>query len=207
MYNPPYIPQTIPTDAGKDRSQQQPIAQDSTPDPNPEAPEDELPLLNADGDTELLATPPATDKSVFKRPRSTTTHVVGTAVTPKGPSAQTDSPSLPPTFAEALSKSVGPVLARCESLNAKVDRTHAKLAAGLRVNVNLLESIAKDLADVKEAIKSMTGNSAVLKAQDLDRTFPLKTAMEVDKYLEADPEAQMAMQRSAALGANLRVSS
>ncbi len=123
-------------------------------------------------------------------------------VTSPGLRPSTPQRSLPtavpaPDVAQAISASVAPVLARCETLNTKVDRTHAKLAAGLRVNVNLLENIAKELAEVKDAIKSMVGNSAVLKAQNLDDTFPLKTTAEVEKYLEADPDSHLAMERSA----------
>ncbi len=76
-----------------------------------------------------------------------------------------------------------------------MDRTHAKLATGLRVNVTLLEKMGKDLAEMKEAVKALTGTSAVLKAQKLEHMFPLKTTAEVDRYLKDDPEAALAMER------------
>ena len=97
--------------------------------------------------------------------------------------------------AQAITKSVAPLLSRCESLNSKVDKTHAKLAAGLRVNVNHLEAIMKDLSEVKEAIRSMTGNFAATLAHNMDQTFPLKTKVEVEQYLDSDPDAKLAMER------------
>ncbi len=94
-----------------------------------------------------------------------------------------------------ITKSVAPILERCESLNSKVDRTHAKLASGLRVNVSLLEKMAKDISEMKEAVKALTGSTAVLKAKELDQTFPLRTKAEVAKYVDDDPEATLAMER------------
>ncbi len=94
-----------------------------------------------------------------------------------------------------MNKCVAPVLEKFDSLNAKIDRTHAKLASGLRVNVTMLEKMAKDLAEMKDAVKALTGTSAVLKAKKLEQTFPLKTRVDVDKYLADDPEATLAMER------------
>ncbi len=98
-------------------------------------------------------------------------------------------------LSQVVGKCVAPLLEKCESLNAKVDRTHAKLATGLRVNVTLLEKMGKDLAEMKEAVQALTGTSAVLRAQKLDQVFPLKTPAEVDRYLADDPDATLAMER------------
>ncbi len=96
---------------------------------------------------------------------------------------------------QTLNKYIAPLQDKFEGLNAKIDRTHAKLAGGMRVNVTLLEKMGKDISEMKEAVKSLTGSSAVLKAKKLEQTFPLKTKEDVEKYLTDDPEATLAMDR------------
>ncbi len=86
-----------------------------------------------------------------------------------------------------------PVLERCESLNVKIDRTHKKLSGGLRVNVNLLEKLANDVADIKRAITALTGTTVANQSTILETTFPLLTKADIDKYLDDDPTANNAM--------------
>ncbi len=96
-------------------------------------------------------------------------------------------------------KCLGSVLERCNSLNAKIDRTHKKLAQGLRVNVNLLDKVQQDVAEIRRAITALTGTTVATNNQALENVFPLKVVAAVDQYLADDPSTTLALQKCANL--------
>ena len=144
-------------------------------------------------ETQLLRAKSAQPKTGLNDSR-----IAGASSTPKSkPSSSIPSVTsvASPGAEKTCMQCLNPVLERCESLNAKIDRTHKKLAQGLRVNVNMLDKVQKDVAEIKRAITSLMCTTAASQNTTLEKVFPLKVAAEVEQYLADDPSAALALQK------------
>ncbi len=94
-----------------------------------------------------------------------------------------------------IAKAVAPLLERLHSLNAKVDRNHAKVAEGLKIAVKLMDNVTKEVGEIRSAVRSLAGSSAVSSVKHLESVFPLRSTIEVNTYLTDDPDTSLAMQK------------